>query len=761
PGADHLHDFVEELTKGGKLALMLEKKIESTKTESYVFKLFREENNQLKELGAQLRITKMKNNETTVYTLELDARWQEFYKQKFEAAVKKVAEEIERRRPMKDRLLYMGGWINSDVAISKREKRLKMSTSQLWQLAETYALFGWSDVALRGVNLTLDGPKPRFEAYTSLEVLNEAIRRSIEDGWLRMLGTEAGLEDLMNVKSWNDLKQWVAKHWDEVINAVNKRLKNIRVGSGFNLAGALEELEGLKSRLNDDKVARETVMPALLLIQAEKLGLSKETLRYFGTVISGAIDGDGHVSAAMRVVGLSSGNQETTLLWAAALAAHGIKAEVRRATDAFQVLVSGDNAVKLARLYLRSGLPLFEGDDRFKNHKRAEAVELATVLKVSWEGLRPAKSGATADLTIQFGNDAIKYNVYLRKHDILLELESSNPSRVELAVQLLKRAGVKATVAIDEKKNSFRIWATTNRLEAGCEELREALAEIIREALMRGLIGAAKARQWLERLEKDLTPKRSWLNYYMRLAGSGGLNIRYNFTNLYSIMQEIQWLKKMGFEEGRHFTVKMPDKDRQGYIVILKEGLVYAVRLSENKYSGQRRLAAAFVKHILQKAEEAGGDVYEKAKEVVEEGKKRGSQQLEELEEKKVEVNGKTYVVKVTGWGVKIEERQDDTPLLRIRITAEVGGVEHHYIITYGKYGTRNATKAFAYVKTEADAERYSALIKALTGKEPKIYRMKEDKIQIVCGGEHLESFMSYAELADAIEKWLEETSRR
>jgi len=30
-----------------------------------------------------------------------------------------------------------------------------------------------------------------------------------------------------------------------------------------------------------------------------------------------------------------------------------------------------------------------------------------------------------------------------------------------------------------------------------------------------------------------------------------------------------------------------------------------------------------------------------------------------------------------------------------------------------------------------------------------------------VCDREHLEGFKRYAELADAIEKWLEETSRR
>ncbi len=59
-----------------------------------------------------------------------------------------------------------------------------------------------------------------------------------------------------------------------------------------------------------------------------------------------------------------------------------------------------------------------------------------------------------------------------------------------------------------------------------------------------------------------------------------------------------------------------------------------------------------------------------------------------------------------------------------------------------------------------ADAERYSALVKALTGKRPRVYRMKDGRIMIACGGAHLDGFKQYAELADAIERWLEETSR-
>jgi hypothetical protein len=63
PGADRYRGFVEELTKGGKLALMLEKETKK-KTGSYVFKLFRlEEGGGLKELGVKLRIEKVGRGE--------------------------------------------------------------------------------------------------------------------------------------------------------------------------------------------------------------------------------------------------------------------------------------------------------------------------------------------------------------------------------------------------------------------------------------------------------------------------------------------------------------------------------------------------------------------------------------------------------------------------------------------------------------------------------------------------------------------------
>jgi hypothetical protein len=56
----------------------------------------------------------------------------------------------------------------------------------------------------------------------------------------------------------------------------------------------------------------------------------------------------------------------------------------------------------------------------------------------------------------------------------------------------------------------------------------------------------------------------------------------------------------------------------------------------------------------------------------------------------------------------------------------------------------------------EADAERFSALVEALTGKRPRIIERSNGKIMMECYREHLDGFARYAELADDIEMWLE-----
>jgi hypothetical protein len=95
-----------------------------------------------------------------------------------------------------------------------------------------------------------------------------------------------------------------------------------------------------------------------------------------------------------------------------------------------------------------------------------------------------------------------------------------------------------------------------------------------------------------------------------------------------------------------------------------------------------------------------------------------------------------------------------------------VDRVVREYTITFGRYGKLNAAVGHADASvnapggSEADAKRLAAVIKAITGREPRVRRMKNGQIKIVCGREHLEGFKRYAELADAIERWLEETSR-
>jgi len=238
------------------------------------------------------------------------------------------------------------------------------------------------------------------------------------------------------------------------------------------------------------------------------------------------------------------------------------------------------------------------------------------------------------------------------------------------------------------------------------------------------------------------------------------------YTNSGNIEREAQRLRDMGLEEGRHFSVKMPEGGGAGYVSILRKGLEHAAWLSVHGEGEQRRLAAELVNYILQRAWEAGKEVYEKVREIVEEGKARGSLKLEGFE-KEVEVDGKTHVVKVVGGEAELEESQSGKPLLRIRITAEVDGVRRDYTITYSRRGANNAAVGFAVARAdvpggrEADAERFAAVVEALTGKRPRVYRMKDGRIMIECYGEHLDGFKRFAELADAIEKWLEEAGRR
>ncbi len=87
--------------------------------------------------------------------------------------------------------------------------------------------------------------------------------------------------------------------------------------------------------------------------------------------------------------------------------------------------------------------------------------------------------------------------------------------------------------------------------------------------------------------------------------------------------------------------------------------------------------------------------------------------------------------------------------------------VESQGVVTCGGRGASNAAVGYAAAGApggrEEDAERLAAVIKALTGRAPRVRRMKDGTIIIECGREHLEGFARFAELANAIARWLEE----
>jgi hypothetical protein len=524
----------------------------------------------------------------------------------------------------------------------------------------------------------------------------------------------------------------------------------------------------------DDRIVRKFVAPALELVMLDKALNNKfdreEALLRFGEMYATAVAGDGHMgrrSVELTVGGELGGGAAllrlATLHMLNQLLPDELKFNVRAYVGEgryYHIDAYGRDAAWLRRL-LAVTAPSAGG--KYLSEKFNKLVKEARV-EVQSGNIRRTKRNVAADLTISEAGITVKCNVYLSKNTIVLEFHSTNRSRVELAARLLRLAGVGAEVERVGGRDVWRVVATTSKLTAGYEKLREALAKIVREAVARGWVDAGNAEDWLKKLEKRRVLKEGWPKYYVGLSSGGALDVRFGSTNPGAIEREAQRLRDMGLVEGVHFSAKMPEGGKAGYVSVLKEGLAHAAWLSVHGSGKQQKLAAEFVEYILQRAGEAGEKVYEKAKEIVEEGKARGSLTLKGFE-KKVEVDGKTYVVKVIG-GEAVEEGRGGRKLLRIKITAEVGGVRSEYTITYSRRGRDNAAEGYAYVRVdapevrEADAERFSALVEALTGVKPKIRRRSDGTIELVCGREHLEGFKRFAELADAIMKWLKETSR-
>jgi hypothetical protein len=574
------------------------------------------------------------------------------------------------------------------------------------------------------------------------------------------------------------IMSYAERHGEETRKRIENLAKELTGVSWEEVWGVvdfvLSDMYCLARDCADDKIIRKFVAPALELIMLDKAlrgEFDRERAKLiFGEMYTTAVAGDGTVGPdeVMLAVGGELGGGAALLRLATLHLLNGLlpdelKLGVRVYVEegTYRIDAYGEDAARLKRLLVVSAPSSGGGylSDKFDQFVEAAKVEVRV------DNIRLTESGyVAADLIISEAGVAVKYNVYLREDAIELQFQSTDRSHVELAARLLRLAGVNAEVKKREgKRDVWYIVATTDKLAAGREEFRKALAEIVETA--RKSVGEEKAKRWLEKLEEGLTLREGWPKYHVGLSGSGGLMVRFASTDPDSIVREVQRLRQMGLEEGVHFTAKMPEGGKAGYVYILKGGLAYAAWLSKYGSGKQQRLVAGFVEYILQRAGEEGENVRKRAEEIVEEGKAWGSLTLEGFV-KEVEVDGKKYVVKVIDGGAEFDVGRGGKLLLRIRITAEVDGIRREYVITYGRYGAGNKSEGFAMVKAdtpgdrEADAERLAAVIKALTGKEPRIHRMKDGGIKIVCYREHLEGFMRFAELAAAIAKWLKETSR-
>jgi len=167
---------------------------------------------------------------------------------------------------------------------------------------------------------------------------------------------------------------------------------------------------------------------------------------------------------------------------------------------------------------------------------------------------------------------------------------------------------------------AWYVVATTDILAAGREELRDAIAKVVKAAAAMGWVNREKAERWLRKLERGHTIREGRPKYSVGLIGYT-LAVRYQSTNPHSIEREARRLREMGLMEGVYFSAKMPEDGKIGYVLIRRESLAYAAWLSTRGPGGRRRLAVEFVEHVLQRAKERGGEVYRKALEAVERDK--------------------------------------------------------------------------------------------------------------------------------------------
>jgi len=310
----------------------------------------------------------------------------------------------------------------------------------------------------------------------------------------------------------------------------------------------------------DDRIVRKFVAPALELVMLDKALRGEfsreEVVLRFGEMYATAIAGDGTVGpdrVALTVGGELGGGaallRVATLHLLNQLLPKELKFDVRAYVGEgryYRIAATSENAVKLMRLLAvtapsAGGGYLSEKFDKFVKEARVE-------VQLDKNSIRGTDKGrVAADLTLSEAGIAVKYDVYLSEKGIELYFVTTDRSRVELAAILLRHAGVSAEVKkLKSSRDMWRVVATTDKLAAGRVELRNAIAEFVREALAKGWVEAGKAERWLEKLERGRVLMEGWPKYLVRLARSGALEVRYHSTDTDSIERRAQQLRIWG-----------------------------------------------------------------------------------------------------------------------------------------------------------------------------------------------------------------------
>jgi uncharacterized protein YkuJ len=493
-----------------------------------------------------------------------------------------------------------------------------------------------------------------------------------------------------------------------------------------------------------DEVVRKFVAPALELIMLDK-ALNNEfdrekTLLIFGEMYATALAGDGTVGRrnVMLAVGGELGGGAALLRLATLhllnqLLSKELKFDVRIyvSRGVYNIAARSENAAKFMRLLAVSAPSAGGGylSDKFNEFMKETQVE------VQLDNIRQTERYVVADLIISVGSAAVKYNVYLRKDYILLRFYSTDRRRVELATLLLRHAGVSAEVKKEGGRDVWYVEATTDRLAAGCKELRDAVRKVVEEALKNGRVDEKKARRWLEKLEKGMAVWEG-KKFEMRLV-KGALVVSFSSADRESLEEVAREFKAMGLVEGVHFTVKW--SGRRGRVYLLTEGVRRLKWVSEHGEEGQRRRAAEFLKFLEERAKAKGAEVLRRLEALVEEGRSRGVHRLVGLERDGVKV-----------LEVKTEEKGDK---LYVTLRAEVDGAAGRYKITF--YRERRGIRYLRfYVRGEEAVARAVKLVEVLTGEKPNVSEMPSGWTRIRGFGSHVDALARYEELREAIERW-------